>query len=39
MSETFSGSVEVQDSSGLTTVLLDSDAGVVRAGGAGQDGS
>jgi hypothetical protein len=39
MSETFDGTVEVQNGSGLTTVLLDSNNGNVRAGGSGQDGS
>ena len=39
MSETFIGPVEVQNGSGVTTVLLDSNNGNVRAGGSGQDGS
>src|SRR5258706_11845456 len=39
MSETFDGTVEVQNGSGVTTVLLDSNNGKVRAGGSGQDGS
>jgi hypothetical protein len=39
MSETFDGTVDVQDGSGNTTVLLDGSRGTLIAGGGGQDGS
>jgi hypothetical protein len=39
MSETFDGTVDVQDSGALTTVHLDGNFGTVRAGGNGKDGS
>jgi len=39
MSETFDGTVDVQDSGALTTVRLDGNFGTVRAGGGGKDGA
>jgi hypothetical protein len=39
MSETFDGTVDVQDGSGNTTILLDGSRGAFIAGGGGQDGS
>ena len=39
MSEVFEGTVEVQDGSANTTVLLDGDRGALNVGGGGQDGS
>jgi hypothetical protein len=39
MSETFDGTVDVQDGGALTTVHLDGNFGTVRAGGNGKDGS
>ena len=39
MSEVFDGTVEVQDGSGNTTVLLDGNRGVLNVGAGGQDGT
>src|SRR5690606_14005031 len=39
MSEIFDGTVEVQNGSSTTTVLLDGNAGLVTAGGNGQAGT
>jgi hypothetical protein len=38
MSEVFDGTVEVQDGSGNTTVLMDGAGGTINLGGGGQDG-
>jgi hypothetical protein len=38
MSEVFDGTVEVQDGSGNTTVLMDGARGMLNVGGGGQDG-